>query len=76
MAEKNEQCLNCEYAVWDRTNGGQPSPSGSGKCVYEPKMPDIPAAKYVVSELAVYGGYINRREPLKKQCKCQWLINK
>jgi len=45
MTEKNEQCLNCKYAAWDKTDSGRLHPSGGGLCVYEPKMLDVQASK-------------------------------
>jgi hypothetical protein len=67
-----KNCTHCKYAEWKRTATGKLHPSGEGTCRYEVKMPRLPASKYWYGYTAPqpFGGYINRRVPLDKDCAC------
>jgi hypothetical protein len=64
-----KDCTDCKHAKWARTAGGKLHPSGDGKCQYQWKAPQLPAAFYFIGREPVpLGGFINRRKPLKEHC--------
>lgn len=63
-----KDCTHCKHASWTRTKTGALHPSGDGRCTYQVKLPTLPASKYWYLNPSVAGGYINRREPLDKDC--------
>jgi hypothetical protein len=64
-----KNCNKCKHAEWERTKAGKLHPSGSGLCMYPWKMPPLPASKYFIGgDPKPYGGYVSRKEELKKDC--------
>lgn len=74
MEERN--CLNCKYALWDKTSSGRLHPSGDGRCAW--KLPEIHIPKayfyhayreeqWIVPKPS--GGTIERKKP-EKDCPC------
>jgi hypothetical protein len=63
-------CLGCQYAEWQKTKTGKLHPSGDGKCKFEYKLPQLPAAFYFIgiSYPSPCGGYINRKKQNKNHC--------
>jgi hypothetical protein len=65
-----KHCLDCKYAVWDRTAKGRLHPSGEGKCTYPYKVPELPKSMYWIGGIppSQCGGYISRKKELKDHC--------
>jgi hypothetical protein len=64
-------CNGCIYAEWNRTKNGRLHPGGDGVCRYEYVITELPASMYwtpVSSTPQPKGGFINRKEELKKPC--------
>jgi hypothetical protein len=65
-------CTHCAHAAWAKTAAGKMHPSGDGRCTYIVKIPPLPACMGWGpghrESPTPYGGYINRREPLKSHC--------
>jgi hypothetical protein len=68
-------CNGCKWAAWVRTAAGRLHPSGDGKCEFPYTPRPLPGAfhwpRYGNLKPNIpkpYGGYINRREPLKRPC--------
>ena len=63
-------CVGCKHAKWQLTANGRLHPSGDGRCVYDYRVPPLPAAYYWIGRGAATpsGGSINRREGLKDHC--------
>lgn len=67
-----KDCTDCASAEWRKTASGRLHPSGDGRCLYEPKMPAIPASKswFMARKPELTYGFINRRRLLDKDCPC------
>ncbi len=63
-----KNCTNCKHAAWLRTKSGALHPSGDGKCMWEWKLPKLPASMYFQPTPYVSGGAINRRKDLPTDC--------
>ncbi|WP_250519477.1 hypothetical protein [Caballeronia sp. NCTM1] len=61
-------CDGCKYANWERTKGGRLHPSGDGRCMYEFKLPVLPASMYFFTAPVPSGGFINRRKEFREHC--------
>jgi len=62
-------CNGCKYAKWNRSNTGRLSPTGDGICIYEYKIPPLPASRYwIATKPCIGGGFINRKEEYKEHC--------
>ncbi len=62
-------CVGCKFAAWDRTATGRLHPSGDGRCSYQYKLSQLPAAySWIQGEPKPWGGWINRREALPTPC--------
>ena len=56
-----KNCMGCKYAEWDKTKSGRLHPNGEGKCLFEFKIPTLPACKYFVGcGPTVCGGFNSR----------------
>jgi hypothetical protein len=64
-------CLGCKHANWKRTKAGRLHPSGKGDCMYQVKMPVLPACMYWLTYRPIKaGGSIYRGEEFKDHCLC------
>ena len=65
-------CKLCKHAKWKKAASGSLHPSGDGQCMYEVKIPDIPASKWWSGHMipSTTLGFISRRTPTKVECKC------
>ena len=63
-----KNCTGCKFAKWNKTDAGRLHPSGNGQCVYEYKIPALPASMYWIGYHSPLGGFINRRKELKDHC--------
>lgn len=63
-------CIDCKYADWEKTKTGRLHPSGDGRCIYQYKVPALPASMYWLgrSDPSPLGGHITRRKELKEHC--------
>jgi len=58
-------CEGCVYALWATTAAGKRHPNGNGRCMYEIKLPVLPAAFHTLNRVwnprgLICGGYIQR----------------
>ncbi len=65
-----KDCTNCKHARWDVTKSGRLHQSGGGMCIFQWKMPPLPASMYWIgiSSPTPNGGYITRKAELKDHC--------
>jgi hypothetical protein len=63
-------CNGCKFAKWQTTEAGRLHPSGDGRCMYEYKVPPLPACMYWIGKASETpcGGHINRRKELRDHC--------
>lgn len=61
-------CVGCAFAEWNKTKSGRLSPTGDGRCGYEVKLPQLPAAFYWLGSASTGGGHINRKKELREHC--------
>lgn len=63
-------CKGCRHAEWKRTANGKLHPDGSGKCIYEWRMPPLPACKSWWSFPFALTTSIDRKKDLLIHCPC------
>ena len=64
-----KNCMGCKYAEWYKTKSGRLHPNGEGKCLFEFKIPTLPACKYFVGgSPCICGGVIERKKDFKTDC--------
>jgi len=65
-----KNCTGCKYAEWEKTKANRLHPSGSGRCMYKYKIPQLPASMYWTHDTGPrpYGGFINRNVDNDTHC--------
>ena len=62
-------CMGCKHAQWKKTSNGRLHPSGDGQCLFEYKIPPLPASRYIVGGMPIVsGGSIERKGAYKDHC--------